>query len=326
MKSKLANLGKRKLKTRAQAIAAAVALSALSHTALAADKLSLMLDWFVNPDHAALVLAEQRGLFAEQGLQIEIQEPADPSMPPKLVAAGRTDLAVSYQPQLIQDVVQELPLVRVSTLIATPLNTLMVLVDSGINSLADMKGKTIGTAISGGVGEATMAVMLANSGVSIDDVKIINVGWALSSSLAAGKVDAIYGGYRNFEMHQLAAEGLQGKAFYVEEEGVPPYDELVVIANRDNFDPKVMARFNRALELATQYIVNHPDEAWQLFKSYKSAEDLDTELNRNAWKDTLTRLALRPAAVDAARYQRYSEFLLQAGVIDHKPDTSNYLR
>ncbi|MGB0866455.1 MAG: ABC transporter substrate-binding protein, partial [Granulosicoccaceae bacterium] len=283
------------------------AFLAVSMSAAAADRITVMLDWFVNPDHGALVIAEQRGLFAEQGLEVIMQEPADPSMPPKLVAAGQTDLAVTYQPQLIQDVVEELPLVRVSTLIATPLNTLMVLADSGIESLADLKGKTIGTAISGGVGEATIGVMLANSGVSLDDVNVINVGWALSSSLAAKKVDAIYGGYRNFEMHQLAAEGFQGKAFYLEEEGVPPYDELVVVANRDKYDSALMSRFNRALELATQYIVNHPDEAWQQFKNYKSAEDLDTELNRKAWKDTLTRFALRPAAVDNARYERYSD-------------------
>lgn len=292
----------------------------------AADKLTLMLDWFVNPDHGALVIAEQRGLFAAQGLEIEMQEPADPSMPPKLVAASKTDLAVTYQPQLIQDVVEELPLVRVSTLIGTPLNTLMVLADSGIETLADLKGKTIGTAISGGVGEATIGVMLANSGVSLDDVKIINVGWALSSSLAAKKVDAIYGGYRNFEMHQLAFEGFKGKAFYLEEEGVPPYDELVVVANRDKYDSELMGRFNRALELATQYIINHPDAAWEEFKGYKSAEDLDTDLNRAAWKDTLRRFALRPAAVDASRYDGYATFLFDAGVIKSKPDTADYLR
>lgn len=303
-----------------------IALAASVAQVQAADKLTLMLDWFVNPDHGALVIAEQRGLFAAQGLEIEMQEPADPSMPPKLVAAGKTDLAVTYQPQLIQDVVEELPLVRVSTLIGTPLNTLMVLADSGIETLADLKGKTIGTAISGGVGEATIGVMLANSGVSMDDVKVINVGWALSSSLAAKKVDAIYGGYRNFEMHQLAFEGFKGKAFYLEEEGVPPYDELVVVANRDKYDSELMGRFNRALELATQYIINHPDAAWEEFKGYKSAEDLDTDLNRAAWKDTLRRFALRPAAVDASRYDRYAAFLFDAGVIESKPDTADYLR
>lgn len=290
------------------------------------DKLTLMLDWFVNPDHGALVIAEQKGLFKAQNLEVVMQEPADPSMPPKLVAAGKVDLAVSYQPTLIQDVVEELPLVRVSTLIGTPLNTLMVLDGKGIDSIADLKGKTIGTAISGGVGEATIGVMLEKAGLQADSVKIINVGWALSSSLAAGKVDAIYGGYRNFEMHQLAMEGFKGKAFFVEEEGVPPYDELVVVAKKDGLSLDVIARFNRAIELATQYIVNHPQDAWELFKTYKSQEDLDTELNRLAWRDTLTRFALRPAAYDANRYEAYADFLFNAGIIKAKPDTKSYLQ
>ncbi|WP_438465198.1 ABC transporter substrate-binding protein [Marinomonas sp. PE14-40] len=297
--------------------------SLLSLSVQAQEKIDVMLDWFVNPDHAALIIAEQKGLFKEQGLSVSLQEPADPSMPPKLVAAGKVDFAVTYQPELIQDVAHGLPLTRISTLIATPLNTLMVLKGGDINSLADLKGKSIGTAISGGVSEATIGVMLENSGLSLSDVSVINVGWALSSSLASKKVDAIYGGYRNFEMHQLAMEGFEGKAFFVEEEGVPPYDELVVVANSTSVNKAQVAKFNRALELATQFIVNHPNDAWEMFKSYK--KDLDTKLNQLAWKDTLTRLALRPAAYDANRYQSYAEFLQSAGIITKLPNTNDYL-
>ena len=302
---------------------ALIAGSLLSLSVQAQESIDVMLDWFVNPDHAALIIAEQKGLFKDQGIKVNLQEPADPSMPPKLVAAGKVDFAVTYQPELIQDVAHGLPLTRISTLIATPLNTLMVLKDGDINSLADLKGKSIGTAISGGVSEATIGVMLENSGLSLSDVSVINVGWALSSSLASKKVDAIYGGYRNFEMHQLAMEGFEGKAFFVEEEGVPPYDELVVVANSRSVNKTQVAKFNRALELATQYIVNHPNEAWELFKSYK--KDLDTKLNQLAWKDTLTRLALRPAAYDANRYQSYAEFLQSAGIISKLPNTNDYL-
>ena len=302
---------------------ALIAGSLLSLSVQAQESIDVMLDWFVNPDHAALIIAEQKGLFKDQGLKVNLQEPADPSMPPKLVAAGKVDFAVTYQPELIQDVAHGLPLTRISTLIATPLNTLMVLKDGDINSLADLKGKSIGTAISGGVSEATIGVMLENSGLSLSDVSVINVGWALSSSLASKKVDAIYGGYRNFEMHQLAMEGFEGKAFFVEEEGVPPYDELVVVANSGSVNKTQVAKFNRALELATQYIVNHPNEAWELFKSYK--KDLDTKLNQLAWKDTLARLALRPAAYDAKRYQSYAEFLQSAGIISKLPNTNDYL-
>ena len=109
-------------------------------------KLTLMLDWFVNPNHGPIVIAQERGYFADQGLDVEIQEPADPSTPAKLVAAGKVDLAVTYQPSLTMDVAAGLPLVRASTLIATPLNTLMVLDNGKNDSLADLKGKKIGIA------------------------------------------------------------------------------------------------------------------------------------------------------------------------------------
>lgn len=290
-----------------------------------AEKVTLMLDWFVNPDHGPLIVAQQKGMFKDQGLELEITEPADPSMPPKLVAAGKYDLAVTYQPQLIRDVVEDLPLARVSTLIATPLNTIMVLADNGINSLADLKGKKIGYAFDGGLVDATIGTMLAKYDVSIKDVELINVGWSLSASLASKKVDAIYGGYRNFEMHQLSFEGFTGKAFYVEEEGIPPYDELVVVANSKKLDKDMLARFNRALELATQFTVNHPEQAWQLFKSYGDGKKLDTELNRNAWKDTLVRFALRPQAADLARYDSYAKFLFDNKVISKLPKATDYI-
>ena len=296
----------------------------LSQSAFA-QKVTLMLDWFVNPDHGPIIVAKQQGLFKAQGLELEILEPADPSMPPKLVAAGKFDLAVTYQPQLIRDVAEQLPLTRVSTLIATPLNTVMVLADKGYDSLADLKGKKIGFAFDGGLVNATVGTMLENNGISIDDVELINVGWSLSASLAAGKVDAIYGAYRNFEMHQLKMEGFEGKGFYVEEEGVPPYDELVVVANSNSVDKEMVAKFNRALELATQYTVNHPDQAWQLFKAYGDGKKLDTELNRLAWQDTLVRFALRPKAADKSRYDNYAQFLLDNDVIKIKPDVNSYI-
>ncbi len=155
-------------------------------------KISLMLDWFVNPNHGTIIIAQERGYFKQHGIEVDIQQPADPSLPPKLVAANKIDLAVSYQPNLTIDVAAGLPLIKTATLIATPLNTLMVLKKSGITDLSQLKGKTIGISIAGNE-DATIGTMLAAHGVKLSDVKIVNVGWALSSSLASGKVDAIWG-------------------------------------------------------------------------------------------------------------------------------------
>src|SRR5690606_9065881 len=122
-------------------LAAALAASLLTAApAVAQDRMTLILDWYVNPDHAPSIIAQERGFFAEQGLEVEVIAPADPTEPPKLVAAGRADLAVSYQPQLHLQVHEGLPLVRVGTLVATPLNCLMVHADGPVQSLADLRG------------------------------------------------------------------------------------------------------------------------------------------------------------------------------------------
>jgi len=301
-----------------------LASSLLATPALAeTQKITLMLDWFVNPNHGPIVIAQQHGYFKEQGLAVTIQEPADPSTPSKLVAAGKVDMAVSYQPSLIMDIAQGLPLVRSGTLIATPLNSLITLQKSGIDSLAKLKGKTIGISIAGNE-EATVGTMLHSAGLSIDDVKIVNVGWALSSSLASGKVDAIWGGLRNFEKNQLITEGYQPVMFYPEENGVPNYDELIFVANAKDHKAKAIRAFNTAIEEATTYIVNHPNKAWQEFVTY-APDTLDNKLNKMAWQDTLSRFALRPAAVNLTRYDHYARFLFDHKIISTLPEAKHYL-
>ncbi|ELR65567.1 Hydroxymethylpyrimidine ABC transporter, substrate-binding component [Photobacterium marinum] len=301
---------------------AALSLSVASFNA-AAEKLSLMLDWFVNPNHGPIILAQEKGWFTEQGLEVEIQEPADPSIPDKLVAAGKTDLAVSYQSTLISGAAAGLPLVRSATLISGPLNSLIVLDKSSIKSLADLEGKNIGIAIVGNE-EATIGTMLRSAHVSMDKVKIINVGWALSSSLASGKVDAIWGGLRNFELNQLELEGYKATAFYPEEHGVPPYDELIVVANPNNYNPETIEKFNTAIEKATVYLINHPEKAWLEFIAY-APDTLNNDLNRQAWEDTLTRFALRPGAVELKRYDDYAAFMKQHKIINKLPKAQDYV-
>ncbi|WP_170459516.1 ABC transporter substrate-binding protein [Ruegeria arenilitoris] len=281
--------------------------------AWAQDKMTVLLDWFVNPDHGPIIVAQENGYFAEQGLEVEIVPPADPSAPPRLVAAGQADLAVSYQPQLHLQIHEGLPLKRVGTLVATPLNCLLVLEDGPIKSLADLKGKKIGFSVAG-VEEAILTAMLNAHGVSLDDIEMINVNFSLSPSLMTGQVDAVIGAFRNFELNQMDIEGVPGRCFYIEEEGVPPYDELIYVANPETMDKDMIARFLAATEKATQYIVNNPEKSWEIFAA--TSPELQDELNARAWVDTLPRFALRPAGFDAGRYARFEAFLKESGMID----------
>ncbi|MGI9504261.1 MAG: ABC transporter substrate-binding protein, partial [Geminicoccaceae bacterium] len=69
-------------------VVAALTLLAVASPAQAADKLSLLLDWFINPDHGPIMVAKEKGFFDAVDLDVEIIAPADPNDPPKLVAAG----------------------------------------------------------------------------------------------------------------------------------------------------------------------------------------------------------------------------------------------
>ena len=310
-----------KLKSLAASLAVFLSLALAGTSAPAAEKLTVMLDWFVNPDHGPLVVAQQRGFFAEAGLEVEMIEPADPNDPPKLVAAGKAPIAISYQPQLHIQAAADLPLARIGTLVATPLNTLLVLDESPVRTMADLKGRKVGFPV-GGFEDAVLQAMLAPAGLGLDDITLINVNFSLSPSLLSGQVDAVIGAYRNFELNQLAIEGHKGRAFYVEEHGVPPYDELIIVANSGKLDDPRLKPFLKAVERGVQFLVNHPEESWQLFAGHKKG--LDDELNRRAWRDTLPRFALRPAALDRGRYQAFADFLLKQGVVDKAPPVESY--
>lgn len=302
-------------------LAAAVLGVLLATPAAAADKVSVALDWFLNPDHAPLVIARDKGYFAAAGLDVDLIEPADPAAPPRFVAAGQADVAISYQPSLHVAVHEGLPLVRFGTLVETPLNTVTVLADGPVKGLKDLKGKKVGYSVSG-FEDALLGGMLDTVGLSLKDVELINVNFALTAALVSGQVDAVVGGYRNFELTELELAGKTGRAFFPEEHGVPAYDELVYLAHKDRAGDPRLARFVAATEAATLWLTNHPAEAWEIFR--KADKKVDDDLNRRAFFDTLPRFAKRPGALDAVRYDRFAAFLKGKGLIAAVPPVASY--
>ena len=276
------------------------------------DKITIGLDWFINPDHAPIIIAQKRGFFKEVGLEVEMIEPADPNDPPKLVAAGKLDLAISYQPQLHIQVDQGLPVVRVGTLVSVPLNSLVVLENGPIKSISDLKGKKIGFSV-GGFEEALLSGMLEKYNIKMTDVDLININFSLSPSLIAKKVDAVIGAFRNFELNQMDIVNHPGKAFYPEEHGVPSYEELIYISNVKNRNNPVFDKFFKAIQKATLTIINDPETTWKDFSTYRKG--LDDELNKRAFKDTLSRFTLRPQAHDLKTYEEFGNFLKEKGII-----------
>ncbi|HEX7084425.1 MAG TPA: ABC transporter substrate-binding protein [Gaiellaceae bacterium] len=188
--------------------------------------LDLTLDWTPNPDHVALFEAEQRGYFADENLKVTLRAPADATTPLKLVATGRSDLAVSYEPEVLLAAAQGLPVQAVAAIVPQPLDSLI-----SKRPLASLRGASVG--ITGlPSDEAFLTTILAHQHVPASSVHVVHVGYNLLPALLSGKVDAIVGGYRNVEGIQLAQQGVHPTIVPADALGVPSYDELVLVASR----------------------------------------------------------------------------------------------
>jgi putative hydroxymethylpyrimidine transport system substrate-binding protein len=266
-----------------------------------------MLDWFVNPQHAPIIIAQEQGFFAAQGLQVDIVAPSDPADPPKLVAAGKADIAVDYQPELMLQVNSGLPIIRIGTLVNKPLRATIVLAESPIHSLADFAHKTIGYSMSG-VGTAILATMLRYHQVDPNSVELIDVHYDLVQALLSKKVDAVSDIERNFEIPEIELTGKKVRAFYPEDNGVPTFDELIFVANRQRINDPRLKKFLIALQQALNYMDNHPTQSWQLL--IKHHPELNNQLNKIAWQLTLPYFARDPAKLDSAKYKKFTQWLV----------------
>ncbi|WP_244516077.1 ABC transporter substrate-binding protein [Halomonas daqiaonensis] len=283
--------------------------------------LKIMLDDYPSPRHAALFVAREKGMFASRGLEVILATPADPDVPSKLLAASRVDLAVARQPLLHLQVDRGLPLVRVATLIATPLSALVVREDGRIETPARLAGSRIGYSDMDSR-DVLLAVLLRDASIRDDEIETEALHFRLDDALREGRVDGVIGAMRHLLPRQLADEGLATRVLRIEELGIPLHDGLVLLANRDQLGEKrdAIRRLVNAIEEATAWIANHPGEAWSLIASAEPA--LDTAVNREAWEMIRTRLNLSPAALDQGRYRRFENYLFEAGLIEERHPVS----
>jgi len=294
-----------------------------------AQPLSLALDFYPNPDHAGIYMAEQLGYFSEAGLEVGIETPSDPSLPIKQVAAGRTDLAISYEPEVILAREQGLDVVAIGALVNEPLTSMIWLAKSGINGVPSLKGKTVAYA---GIPyqEAFLETILGRAGLGTGDVNAVNVGFNLLPALAGGSADATLGGFRNVEGVDLRERGLKPVVTPVDRLGVPTYDELVLVANREALeaDPEKYRLFIAALQRGTEAAVGAPAAATQAVLDANEA--LEPKLTRAEVEATLPLLGARTPGrpygyMDPAEWDAFAGWMRDNGLIESLPAAAELL-
>ena len=286
-------------------------------------RVELMLDYFPNADHAGIYAAQAGGHFEQAGLDVEIRQPPDPAAPIKQVAAGRVDLAISYEPELLRARDQGLRVVSVAAIVQEPLTSIMSLPKARIREPADLHGKTVGTA---GIDYQTayLRTVLDQAGVNPDSVKERNVGFGLTPALLTGKVDATLGAFWNYEGTELRLKGKRPQIIRIEDAGVPSYNELVLVANEDALDrdqSKIRA-FIGALSRGTRDLREDPDQAIEGL--LEANPDLDPELQRAVVKVTLP-LFFPPEGEpygwqSPEQWDSFSAWMKANGLLERPPD------
>ncbi len=264
------------MRNRSTAVALlAVAAILVSGAPAGGQKATLTLDWTPNPDHVGFYYARDTGLFGKAGLDVSIRAPSDPTAPLKLVAAGKSDLAISYEPELFFAAAKKLPVVAVAAVVPQPLNS-MIAIEPAIRSIADLDGRTVGIA---GVPSdyAMLDTVLRSAALTRKDVKVVGVGYNLLPALLAHKVDAVLGVYRNVEGIQLEQRGLHPTVIPVDRAGVPTYDELVLVASSSRLrsDPtyrSTVGRFIGAFLAGTAQARRDPRRALAILRHVTASE------------------------------------------------------
>ncbi|MCG8564866.1 MAG: ABC transporter substrate-binding protein [Desulfobacterales bacterium] len=302
-------------------VAAMLALALFTAPAIEARPLKLMLDWVPNVDHLPIYVAQEKGYFAEQNIEVEIISPSETSDALKLAASGNVDLAVSYQPQTIIAADQGLQIKAVGPLVVHPLTTLLFLEKSGIKDPKELSGKQIGYTVPGLMDVLLKAFADING---IKDYTPVNVGFTILPSLVSKKVDAVMGPFKTYETVGMAQHGYKAAFFELEKYGIPDYEELIFVAGPKTLKTKAdeVKGFQAALAKAFAFTQAQPKEALALYLA--ALPEADKTIETGAFELTLPYFANQPEH-DPAKWKAFADFALEYGLIKNPVDTTQLI-
>jgi putative hydroxymethylpyrimidine transport system substrate-binding protein len=291
-----------------------------------AKPFTVMLDFFPNADHAALYAAIAHGDFGAVGLQVKPEAPADPSEPLKLLAAGKVDMAISYEPEVLLARDRGLKVVSVGALVQRPLTSIIALPAKHISTVADLAGRRVGTA---GIPyqAAELRTALSHAGVNPASVREANVGFNLVPAMLSGQVDATLGGFWNYEAIQLRLMHKRPVVIPVDQAGVPAYDELVLVVREDEARKRGqdLRGFLQALTRGEREVRANPAQATALL--VKANPSLEPRLQLESVRQTLP--ATRPANPaepygwqDPSAWATFGGWMRSHRLLAHDPDAA----
>lgn len=295
-------------------------------------EVSIMLDWYPNAVHSYLYVAQEKGYFEEEGVEVDIQFPANPTDPLTLAAAGKVTLGLYYQPDVIMARANEnLPVKTVASIVRNPLNHVLVPEDSSVQSPKDLEGKKVGYP---GIplNEAILETMVKHDGGDIKKVDLIDVGFELNSALVTGNTDAVIGAYINHEVPVLKHNGFNTRYFNPVDYGVPAYNEIVLVTSDDTWekDKEAIQAFWKAAKKGYQFMKENPDEALALLLNNQDEANfpLIEEVEKESLEILLPRMEAEGAefgSQDEDTFKKVTNWLKEFNLIKEVPKPSDVI-
>lgn len=282
-----------------------------------AQNLIIYFDWSFNPHHAPLIIAEQQGIFKKYGLDIKMVSASGSEEGSRQVVLGNADIAVSKQSShVLRALNHKLPLVRIATLIDRPLECLISL--PSITSIKNLKGKRIGFT-SSNLEFATYSIhtILRHNGVDPKDVTLIPLLGPMTSHFLKKNIDAIFSAYRTHELREFR-ENLPGvNVFYYEENGVPNYEQVILVTVKKSLNKPELKEFIQALRESCNFIKDSPLKAWESYIAYLPAQN--TPHNKESFMQLVPLLAKDPSVLSKAHYEDFAHHLRKNNVLMEDP-------
>ena len=289
-------------------------------------ELDVVLDWYPNALHAFLYVAMEKGYYADEGLQVNIRFPSNANDAISLVAAGKADIGLYYQQDVIQARANHaVPVKSIGAVVQGPLNIVLSLKERNITSPADLVGKTVGYAGTE-LSEAIVRSVMAGAGADYGDVTMVDVGFDLMSSMTTGSVDATIGCLVNHEVPQMEEEGFSVSWFDLDDYGVPTYYEGVFLAGDTAIenDRETLAAFLRASARGFADMRADPEEALAILLANQNEENfpLSETVERSSMETLLPMMETTEAPFlfqSDGCWQENIDWMLEQGLIDSAP-------
>lgn len=294
--------------------------------------LTVVLDWYPNALHAFLYEAQEKGYFAEEGLDVDIQSPAGVNDAMSMVTAGKADIGLYYQQDVIQArAEQDVPIKSIGAVVQGPLNIILSLKDKNITTPKDLEGKTVGYAGTE-LSEALVRSIMQSNGADPNSVNMVDVGFDLMSSMTTGNVDATIGCLVNHEVPQMEKEGFEVNYFFPDDYGVPKYYEGIFLASDDMIanNSDTLKGFLRACSKGFEDFKSNTDDVLQVLLDNQDEANfaLDPDVEKKSCETLLPLMETEDAKFLSQTEQCWQEnidWMYDQGLIAEKPDVSDVM-